>query len=57
MDQPTAEEALGRLEVLVGEWTLEAKPPEGQPWPGQVGGFTTHVLECFDDRCPIHPTS
>ena len=57
MDQPTAGEALGRLEVLVGEWTLEVKPPEGPPWPGQVRGFTTHVLECFDDRCPIHPTS
>ena len=27
MDQPTAEEALKRLEPLVGEWTLEAKPP------------------------------
>ena len=27
MDQPTAEEALKRLEPLVGEWTLVAKPP------------------------------
>ena len=35
MDQPTAEEALGRLEVLVGEWILEAKPPDGPPWPGE----------------------
>ena len=36
MDQPTAEEALKRLEPLVGEWTLEAKPPEGPPWPGEA---------------------
>jgi len=31
MDQPTAEEALKRLEPLVGEWVLEAKPPDGPP--------------------------
>ena len=36
MDQPTAEEALERLEPLVGEWTLEAKPPDGPPWPGEA---------------------
>jgi hypothetical protein len=36
MDQPTAEEALKRLEVLVGEWTLEAKPPDGPSWPGEA---------------------
>jgi hypothetical protein len=23
-----------RLEALVGEWTVEAKPPGGPPWPG-----------------------
>jgi hypothetical protein len=23
-----------RLEVLIGEWTLEAGPPGGPPWPG-----------------------
>lgn len=34
MDQATAEEALRRLEPLVGEWTLEATPPGGPPWPG-----------------------
>ena len=27
MAQPTAEEALKRLEPLIGEWILEAKPP------------------------------
>ena len=31
MDQPTAEEALKRLDPLVGEWILEAKPPGGPP--------------------------
>ncbi|HEV2759518.1 MAG TPA: hypothetical protein VGV86_08135 [Acidimicrobiales bacterium] len=34
MDQPTAEHALRRLEPLVGEWTLEARWPDGAPWPG-----------------------
>ena len=34
MDQPTAEDALKRLEPLIGEWTMEASPPEGPPWPG-----------------------
>ena len=36
MDQPTAGEALRRLEPLVGEWILEAKPPDGPPWLGQA---------------------
>ena len=36
MDQPTAEEALKQLEPLVGEWTFEAKPPDGPPWPGEA---------------------
>lgn len=36
MDQPTAEEALGRLEPLVGEWLLEARGPDGEPWPGEA---------------------
>jgi hypothetical protein len=39
MDQPTAEDALRALEPLVGEWTLEASPPGGEPWPG--GGRST----------------
>ena len=34
MDQPTAEKALRQLDVLVGEWTLEAKWATGEPWPG-----------------------
>jgi hypothetical protein len=34
MEQPTAREALAKLEPLVGEWTLEAAWPDGEPWPG-----------------------
>ena len=33
MNQPMAEEALKRLEPLLGEWILEAKPQDGPPWP------------------------
>jgi hypothetical protein len=36
MDQPTAEKALKELEVLVGEWMLEAIPPGGEQWPGEA---------------------
>lgn len=36
MDQPTAEIALAELEPLLGEWTLEAIPPGGEPWPGEA---------------------
>ena len=39
MDQPTAGEALRRLDPLVGEWELEARGPDGEPWPGS-GRFT-----------------
>jgi hypothetical protein len=36
IDQPTAEQALKELEVLIGEWTMEAIPPGGEPWPGEA---------------------
>jgi hypothetical protein len=36
MNQPTAEEALMKLEPLIGEWTLEAVTPGGEPWPGEA---------------------
>jgi hypothetical protein len=36
MDEPSADEALRKLEPLVGEWTLEAVPPGGPPWPGEA---------------------
>ena len=39
MEQPTADQALRQLEPLVGEWTIEAKWPDGEPWPG--GGRVT----------------
>jgi hypothetical protein len=36
MDQPIAQEALKKLEPLVGAWSLEAIPPGGEPWPGEA---------------------
>jgi len=36
MQQPTAQDALKELEALVGEWSLEAIPPGGEPWPGEA---------------------
>ena len=36
MKQPTAEEALRKLEPLVGEWRVTATPPSGEPWPGEA---------------------
>lgn len=42
MDQPTAEQALRRLEPLVGEWTVEAIWPNGESWPGRVA-FEWHA--------------
>lgn len=42
MDQPTAENALRNLEPLVGEWTIEATPPGGEPWPGGHTTFEWH---------------
>ncbi len=38
---PTTRE---RLEAFVGEWSLEAGPPEGPPWPGE-GRVTFEWLE------------
>jgi len=34
MGQASAEQALRALEPLVGEWTVEARGPDGQAWPG-----------------------
>jgi hypothetical protein len=45
IDQPTAEQALKELEVLVGTWNVEATPPGGEPWPG--GASITY--EWLDD--------
>ena len=43
MDQPTAEAALRALDPLVGEWSLEARWPSGEAWPGSARAtFTWH---------------
>ena len=61
MDQPTAEEALARLEPLIGEWTLEAGPPDGDPWPGEArASFEwhesgAHVIERWHVDMPEAP--
>jgi hypothetical protein len=34
MGRVSAEQALRALEPLVGEWTVEAKGPDGRAWPG-----------------------
>jgi hypothetical protein len=39
MEQPRRDPALERLDALVGEWSTEARPPGGPPWPG--GGRAT----------------
>jgi hypothetical protein len=49
IDQPTAEGALKELEVLVGEWKLEAFSPGGEPWPGEAG-ITFEWLDGTDKR-------
>lgn len=61
MDQPTAHEALRELDVLVGEWTLEARYAGGEPWPG--GGRATfewhesgaHLVERMTVAIPEAP--
>ena len=35
VEQPTAAPAVRALETLVGDWTVEAKGPDGLAWPGQ----------------------
>lgn len=63
MDQPTSEEALRRLEPLVGEWTFEATGADGQPWPGG-GRFTfewhasgAHLVQRGTADLPEAPTN
>ncbi|WP_433679921.1 hypothetical protein [Nocardia sp. CA-119907] len=34
MNQSANESARKRLQVFVGEWTMQAGPPGGPPWPG-----------------------
>jgi hypothetical protein len=43
MQQPTADQALRALEPLVGEWTVEARGPDGRSWPGEArASFAWH---------------
>ena len=56
MDQPTAENALQELEVLIGEWSQEAIPPGGEPWPGEAKA-TFEWLEGSDKRLLIERSS
>ena len=42
-DQPTAADALKKLEPLVGRWRLLARGPTGEPWPGEgQASFSWH---------------
>jgi hypothetical protein len=36
VEQSDRNPALDRLDALVGQWTLEAGPPGGPPWPGEA---------------------
>jgi hypothetical protein len=49
IDQPTAEQALEEMEVLVGEWSQTATPPGGEPWPGEARAVF-EWLEGSDNR-------
>lgn len=63
MDQPTAEDALRKLDPLIGEWAIDAPPPGGEPWPG--GGRSTfewhpsgaHVVQHTVVELPEAPDS
>jgi hypothetical protein len=49
INQPTAEQALKELEVLVGKWSQQATPPGGEPWPGEAA-VTFEWLDGSDKR-------
>ena len=36
MDHPSADSVLTELDQFVGEWTMQASPPGGPPWPGEA---------------------
>jgi hypothetical protein len=36
MNEPMTNTARERLEGLVGDWTMQAGPPGGPPWPGSA---------------------
>src|SRR6059058_707296 len=61
MQRPTAEEALKKLEPLLGEWRMTATPPGGEPWPGEArASFEwhdsgAHVVERWTVDMPEAP--
>jgi hypothetical protein len=63
MDKPTAQAALRELEPLVGDWTLEAGPPGGEPWPGggratfEWHGSGAHLIQRSTIDLPDAPNS
>src|SRR3712207_3329143 len=63
MDQPIAEEALRRLEALVGRWKLVIIGADGQPWPGEAGatfewhGSRAHLVARSHIDLPEAPSS
>lgn len=63
MDQPIGEQALRNLDPLIGEWDLEARGPDGAPWPGR-GRATfewhrsrAHVVQQVTVELPDAPDS
>ena len=36
MEHAGRDAALDRLDALIGEWTMEATPPDGPHWPGEA---------------------
>ena len=63
MDQPIAEDALKELAPLVGEWVLQAIPPDGEPWPGQARATIewhdsgAHLVQRMTIELPEAPNS
>ena len=63
MAQPTAHDALRRLDPLIGDWTVEATWPSGERWPGSTTtsfewhAAGRHVLMRTAADLPEAPTS
>jgi hypothetical protein len=58
--QPSRNPPLERLDALVGEWTIEAGPPGGPPWPGGRVSFEwlegrTFLIERWTVDLPEFP--
>ncbi|HUA69627.1 MAG TPA: hypothetical protein VMA96_01045 [Solirubrobacteraceae bacterium] len=63
IDQPTAEDALRALEPLVGKWTVTARGPDGEPWPGEAQATFewhpsgAHLVQTLSTNVPGAPDS